>query len=70
MKEQSKVRIFDEIDVTPISDQRLAEISTIPDAEIDASDIPELDALFFATAKLTKPGTVHEHEDRGGGPKD
>lgn len=39
----------------PVSKERLAEIEAIPDAEIDTSDIPEMDETFFATAKLILP---------------
>ena len=39
----------------PVSNKRLAEIDTIPDTEIDTSDIPEKDRKFFATAKLVMP---------------
>ncbi|MDE0150615.1 MAG: BrnA antitoxin family protein [Rhodospirillaceae bacterium] len=33
----------------------MAEIAAIPDAEIDTSDIPEMDEEFFATARLVMP---------------
>ncbi len=39
----------------PISKKRLAEIDAIPDANIDTSDIPEMDEAFFATARLVMP---------------
>ncbi|MEL6170398.1 MAG: BrnA antitoxin family protein [Pseudomonadota bacterium] len=39
----------------PISKKRLAEIDAIQDTDIDTSDIPELDASFFETAKLVIP---------------
>jgi len=39
----------------PISKRRLAEIEAIKDEHIDTSDIPELDASFFDTAKLVIP---------------
>lgn len=38
-----------------ISKKRLAEIEAIKDTDIDTSDIPELDASFFETAKLVVP---------------
>ena len=38
-----------------VSKERLAEIEAIPDAEIDTSDILEMDEAFFATAKLILP---------------
>lgn len=38
-----------------ISKKRLAEIAAIPDAEIDTSEIPEMDEEFFATARLVMP---------------
>jgi len=39
----------------PISKKRLAEIDAISDANIDTSDIPEMDEEFFATARLVMP---------------
>ena len=39
----------------PVSKERLAEIDAIPDANIDTSDIPEMDEEFFATARLVMP---------------
>jgi len=38
-----------------ISKERLAEIAAMPDAAIDTSDIPEIDARFFDTARLVMP---------------
>ncbi|MGF1453845.1 MAG: BrnA antitoxin family protein [Alphaproteobacteria bacterium] len=38
-----------------ISKRRLAEIEAIPDDAIDTSDIPEMDASFFETARLVMP---------------
>jgi uncharacterized protein (DUF4415 family) len=41
-----------------ISDKRVAALKVLaehPDAEIDFSDIPELDAEFFKTATLIEP---------------
>lgn len=38
-----------------ISEKRLAEIATIPDEDIDYSDIPELDENFWANAELKMP---------------
>ncbi len=38
-----------------ISKKRLAELDAIRDEDIDTSDIPELDASFFETAKLVIP---------------
>jgi uncharacterized protein (DUF4415 family) len=40
-----------------ISSQRLEELNNIPDAEIDTSDIPELDENFWANAKMVSPRT-------------
>ena len=42
----------------PISKERLAEIAAIPDAQIDTSDIPELDEAFFANARLVLPAEM------------
>ena len=39
-----------------ISAERLAQIEAISDADIDYSDIPEMDAAFFQTARLIVPG--------------
>ena len=39
----------------PISKERLAEISAMPDDQIDTSGIPELDDTFFETARLVRP---------------
>lgn len=33
------------------------ELANLPDSEIDCSDIPELDAGFWANAKITPPRT-------------
>ena len=55
----------------PISKKRLAEISAIPDADIDTSDIPEAGEEFFKRAKLRVPGSAKSAEAReqaGGGP--
>ena len=38
-----------------ISEERLAEIDAIDDKDIDTSDIPEADELFFKTAHLIVP---------------
>ena len=38
-----------------ISRKRLEEIQNIPDDEIDTSDIPELDNLFWENAKMVVP---------------
>lgn len=40
-----------------ISAKRLKEIESIPDEDIDTSDIPELDEHFWEKAKLIKPIT-------------
>ncbi len=40
-----------------ISRDRLEELQNIPDAEIDTSDIPELDDHFWANAKMITPIT-------------
>jgi uncharacterized protein (DUF4415 family) len=40
-----------------ISPKRLEELENIPESAIDTSDIPELDASFWETAKLVKPLT-------------
>ena len=40
-----------------ISRKRLEELQNIPDAEIDTSDIPELDNHFWAKAKMVTPIT-------------
>ena len=38
-----------------ISAKRLKEIESIPDEDIDTTDIPELDEHFWKKAKLIKP---------------
>ena len=38
-----------------ISAERLAQIGAISDADIDFSEIPEMDAAFFQTARLVMP---------------
>lgn len=38
-------------DAGPISKERLEEIAAIPDDQIDTSEIPELDADWFAQAE-------------------
>ncbi|MCC3586204.1 BrnA antitoxin family protein [Microcoleus sp. PH2017_30_WIL_O_A] len=40
-----------------ISPKRLEELENIPESAMDTSDIPELDASFWETAKLVKPLT-------------
>ena len=40
-----------------ISRKRLEELQNISDAEIDTSDIPELDDHFWAKAKMVTPIT-------------
>ena len=40
-----------------ISPKRLEELENIPESAIDPSDIPELDASFWETAKLVQPMT-------------
>ncbi|MCC3452028.1 MULTISPECIES: BrnA antitoxin family protein [unclassified Microcoleus] len=40
-----------------ISPKRLEELENIPESAIDTSDISELDASFWETAKLVKPLT-------------
>lgn len=40
-----------------ISPKRLEELENIPESAIDTSDIPELDASFWETAKLVQPMT-------------
>ncbi|MEG3933017.1 BrnA antitoxin family protein [Microcoleus sp. T3_B1] len=40
-----------------ISRKRLEELENIPESAIDTSDIPELDAIFWAKAKLVTPLT-------------
>ncbi|MCC3564894.1 MULTISPECIES: BrnA antitoxin family protein [unclassified Microcoleus] len=40
-----------------ISPKRLEELENIPECAIDTSDISELDASFWETAKLVKPLT-------------
>ena len=39
-----------------ISQERLSEIASIPDEEIDTKDIPELDADFWVNATLRFKG--------------
>ena len=39
---------------TPLTPEQLAQL---PDEDIDTSDIPELDAAFWANAKLSPPRT-------------
>ena len=39
----------------PISQERLAEIESIADEDIDTSDIPEADEAWFKSAKLVIP---------------
>lgn len=36
----------------PISKQRLTELASVSDQDIDMSDIPEVDETFFQTAEL------------------
>lgn len=38
-----------------ISKERLAQIEALPEDQIDFSDIPEMDAAFFETARLVMP---------------
>jgi uncharacterized protein (DUF4415 family) len=40
-----------------ISPKRLEELENIPESAIYTSDIPELDASFWETAKLVQPMT-------------
>jgi uncharacterized protein (DUF4415 family) len=40
-----------------ISPKRLEELENIPESAMDTSDIPELDASFWETAKLVQPMT-------------
>lgn len=42
-------------DTMAMSKQRLAEITAIPDEDIDTSDIPELGDHFWANAKVVMP---------------
>ena len=42
--------------MTSISQERLREIASIPDEEIDIKDIPELDANFWENALLRFKG--------------
>lgn len=45
----------------PISKRRLAEIEAIADADINRSDLPEMDAAFFETARLVlKPSAAKQ----------
>jgi uncharacterized protein (DUF4415 family) len=46
-------------EIHPMSEERAKELQTMPDEEIDCSDIPELDEEFFQNAKLVerKPRT-------------
>ena len=39
----------------PISKKRLADIQAIPDEDIDTSDLPELNEIFFQNARLILP---------------
>ena len=39
----------------PISQTRLKELASRSDQQIDYSDIPELDEVFFEKAKLVRP---------------
>ena len=39
----------------PVSQKRLEEIKAIPDADIDTSDIPELDDEYWEEARLVIP---------------
>lgn len=39
----------------PISKKRLTELQAIRDEDIDTSDIPELDELFWNNAKVVMP---------------
>ena len=55
----------------PISKKRLAEISAIPDADIDTSDIPEAGEEFFRKARLRASRSsqrAEEREQASGGP--
>ena len=38
-----------------ISKERLAQIEALPEDQIDFSDVPEMDAAFFETARLVMP---------------
>lgn len=42
--------------ITTISQERLREIASIPDEEINTKDIPELDADFWQNATLSFKG--------------
>jgi hypothetical protein len=44
----------------PISKTRLTEIEAMPEEDIDTSDIPEVSASFFQTAKLVLPKVAGE----------
>jgi uncharacterized protein (DUF4415 family) len=41
-----------------ISKERLAQIEALPEDQIDFSDIPEMDAAFFETARLVMPAAT------------
>ncbi|MCE2892352.1 MAG: BrnA antitoxin family protein [Aquidulcibacter sp.] len=40
------------------SKERLAQIEALPEAKIDFSDLPEMDAAFFKTARLIMPSAT------------
>jgi uncharacterized protein (DUF4415 family) len=42
-------------DIKPISKKRVKEILSIPDADIDFSEVPRVDSEFFANAELVEP---------------
>ena len=41
-------------EIPPMSEQRAKEIQAMSDADIDFSDIPELDEAFFKKAELVE----------------
>jgi uncharacterized protein (UPF0305 family) len=47
-----------------ITKNRLAEIASIADQDIDCSDIPEADEEFFKKAKFVRPRPQHQYVER------
>ena len=47
-------------EIPPMSEQRAKEIQAMSDADIDFSDIPELDEAFFQKAKLVDTTSATE----------
>ena len=57
-------------EISSMSEERAKEIETMPDEDIDYSDIPPLDEYFFKKAKRvertsTKPEKIRSFPDSG-----